>query len=110
MPDKAEKAQLDHHMLPGSHERPTGPQCACGAQWSLWDGICVATAPWSMLSAKGQAERLATMPAETVGEALQHIDETGHCVDWNDECHLWACFDCAWTDSSFVVISHEGAQ
>lgn len=29
-------------MVGGSHERPTGPECCCGAEWDWWDGTCTA--------------------------------------------------------------------
>lgn len=102
MSDSTANDAIEHGMIAGSHERPAGPECRCGAQWSRADNLCAATAPWSLLSAKGQAERLASMPKETAGQAIEHVEATGHSVDWNDECHLWACFDCSWTDSNFV--------
>lgn len=30
-----------HDMLPGSHERPGGPECRCGAAWDRWGGGCM---------------------------------------------------------------------
>ena len=30
----------EHHMLPGSHERSTGAECACGKPWSVWGDRC----------------------------------------------------------------------
>ena len=29
-----------HGMLPGSHERPSDPECRCGARWSYWLDEC----------------------------------------------------------------------
>lgn len=26
-----------HGMVPGSHERPVGPECRCGAVWDRWN-------------------------------------------------------------------------
>lgn len=31
----------EHRMLPGSHERPRGPECRCGAEWDYWNDECV---------------------------------------------------------------------
>lgn len=33
--------EQQHRMLPGSHERPTGPECRCGAEWDYWNDMCV---------------------------------------------------------------------
>lgn len=36
-------AGTEHGMIPGSHERWSGPQCRCGADWDWWageDGRC----------------------------------------------------------------------
>lgn len=30
-----------HRMLPGSHERPSGPECLCGAFWDYYDDACI---------------------------------------------------------------------
>ncbi|AKU45073.1 hypothetical protein QUICO_100 [Mycobacterium phage Quico] len=30
----------DHFMIPGSHERLSGPECHCGAGWDRWNSIC----------------------------------------------------------------------
>lgn len=35
-------------------------------------------------------------------EAWQHVDDTQHRVEYDEECLLWACLDCAWVDSRFV--------
>lgn len=32
-----------HRMLPGSHERPGGPECRCGAEWDWWNDRCTTT-------------------------------------------------------------------
>lgn len=31
---------MPHFMLPGSHERPDGPQCSCGASWDYFADKC----------------------------------------------------------------------
>lgn len=31
-----------HGMIPGSHERPHGPECFCGADWDWWNDVCTA--------------------------------------------------------------------
>lgn len=31
-----------HRMIGGSHERPHGPECRCGAQWDWWNETCTA--------------------------------------------------------------------
>lgn len=30
-----------HRMLGGSHERPNGPECRCGAAWDWWNDQCM---------------------------------------------------------------------
>lgn len=30
----------NHGMIPGSHERPGGPECRCGADWDRWNDKC----------------------------------------------------------------------
>lgn len=32
----------EHRMLGGSHERFTGPECRCGAEWDYWGDQCAA--------------------------------------------------------------------
>lgn len=32
--------QLQHGMVPGSHERSNGPECRCGGAWNRWDDKC----------------------------------------------------------------------
>lgn len=32
--------QAAHGMLPGSHERPCGPECRCGKPWDRWNDRC----------------------------------------------------------------------
>ena len=36
-------ARPGHGMIPGSHERPDGPECRCGAAWDRWNARCTAT-------------------------------------------------------------------
>lgn len=33
---------ITHRMIGGSHERPTGPECRCGAEWDYWGDTCTA--------------------------------------------------------------------
>ena len=33
-------ADEGHRMAAGSHERPGGPECRCGAPWDRWSGQC----------------------------------------------------------------------
>jgi hypothetical protein len=40
LPQGEQDAQRSHGMLPGSHERPSGPECRCGASWSVWRDCC----------------------------------------------------------------------
>lgn len=35
---------ITHRMLAGSHERPRGPECRCGAEWDYWNDRCATTA------------------------------------------------------------------
>ena len=37
--EPADLTRVEHQMVPGSHERPFGPECQCGATWG--DGRCV---------------------------------------------------------------------
>jgi len=36
--------EVRHRMVPGSHERPRGPECRCGAEWDWWDDHCIRVA------------------------------------------------------------------
>lgn len=38
-------SDVKHLMIPGSHERPGGGECACGAAWSLWENRCTTQRP-----------------------------------------------------------------
>ena len=33
-------AAFTHGMLGGSHERPGGPECRCGADWDWFNDLC----------------------------------------------------------------------
>lgn len=44
VPDTGRPAVQRHRMLPGSHERPGGAECSCGAAWDRWGETCVAAA------------------------------------------------------------------
>lgn len=35
----------EHRMIGGSHERPGGPECRCGAGWDWWNDRCARPAP-----------------------------------------------------------------
>jgi hypothetical protein len=37
-------APQNHRMVSGSHERPGGAECLCGAAWDRWNDECAATA------------------------------------------------------------------
>ncbi len=32
--------RLEHGMIPGSHERMSGPECRCGAGWIVFGSRC----------------------------------------------------------------------
>jgi hypothetical protein len=34
-----------HWMLPGSHERPSAPECRCGAGWDWFEERCTTEPP-----------------------------------------------------------------
>lgn len=36
-------SETDHRNIPGSHERPFGPECRCGARWDGWVDRCMST-------------------------------------------------------------------
>lgn len=43
--------------------------------------------------------------ADPTQEALAHVDETSHRVEFNEDAELWACLDCSWVESRFVPLS-----
>ena len=42
--DNTMSTMREHMMIPGSHERPGGPECRCGADWDYWSDECVGAA------------------------------------------------------------------
>lgn len=47
MSDTTPTPETAHGMVPGSHERPGGSDCICGAPWSYWDNMCAQQLPRS---------------------------------------------------------------
>ncbi len=39
--DETSSGEAQHGIVPGSHERPEGPECRCGAAWSLFSDHCM---------------------------------------------------------------------
>lgn len=73
----------DHRMIAGSHERPRGPECRCGADWDAWEQVCVAGIElhdthwrcWGTDQCAGWVGVDLSSRAAVEREALRHIRE-----------------------------------
>lgn len=74
-------------------------QCACTG----WPKQCVGLAhpippmTWTVEAVLDALSRV-PKPGDLAEDASLHVEQTGHSVTWNEECGLWGCHDCSWTD------------
>lgn len=80
-------------------------QCACVG----WPKRCVGlTNPvppmtWTVEAVLDALSRV-PKPGDLAEDAALHVEHTGHSVTWSEECGLWGCHDCSWTDPNAPTI------
>ncbi|MDB4928305.1 MAG: hypothetical protein JWM10_789 [Myxococcaceae bacterium] len=63
-----------HGMIPGSHERPDGPECRCGRAWLRWDDRCESTSLDGRSAPDREGRDVAS--ADESGDPVQRLSTT----------------------------------